>query len=928
MKKVFGTPLIPYLLAALFTLAAIAIRASLSPFLDDHFSLVTLFPAIAGAVWLGGYRSAMIPVFLGYFLCDYFFALPFHGPSITTLSGFVGFLIFLFSAGFLVWFGESMRRNRSATRDQRELLRVTLASIGDAVITTNLQSHVTSMNPTAEALTGWRGDEAMGRELDDVFQIENQESGVRGAKRLLRGFPGNDAISPTNHTLLRNKSGNETPIDYNAAPIRDAVGNLVGGVLIFRDMLKRSAMEQALRQSEERHRFLADLAMATQNLVDPDEIMATTARMVAVHLKADRCAYAEIEDESVFVVTGDYSPDVPSIVGRLSVAGFGPELERLMLENKPYVIDDVEIDPRAGTNLEAYRQTLIRSVICVPLHKAGRFTAAMAVHQTTPRHWTEDEIELVQTVVSRCWESLERAWADRCLKQTADRLLLALDAARLGDWSWDPVTDIVDVSEKAGEILGIPPGKGTTWTELQELIHVDDRERARKAVNEAVAARSQYDVEYRVRRSGPGEGWVSAKGRAHYDAAGNAVGMFGVVQDIADRKRLENDLRRHAAELAEADKKKDNFIALLAHELRNPLAPIRTGLEVMRMAEGKPEIQTKSREMMERQLNHMVRLVDDLLDVSRIASNKLLLQTEPLLLSEVIEHAVESSKPLLNAAGHTLRLLIPDFPIVLQGDLTRLTQVFGNLLGNSAKFSQNGSVIELTASTHPGRVAISVRDNGIGIPESDLPRIFEMFAQVDRSGTKGGLGIGLGLVKALVEMHGGSVSVASDGPGKGSTFSVTLPMVEEKAVTRGPLRDPGGKPSILSGLRVLLADDNRDGAASLAQLLSIMGGQVETAVDGVEAVTACDTRHPDLILMDLGMPRMGGLDATRQIRSRPWGREPIIIALTGWGRDDDRDRSRAAGCDGHLVKPVSVAELEELLVQLRPRTKLLQETAG
>jgi len=684
------------------------------------------------------------------------------------------------------------------------------------------------------------------------------------------------------------------------------------------DITERKLAEEALRKSEGRHRFLSELAAATQPLTDAGEVMAVTARMLAEHLEVNRCAYAEVESESVFVITGDYNRGVRSIVGRWPVASFGAELERCMLANEPYVVDDVEVDPRAGFELGAYRQADIRAVICVPLHKAGRFVSAMAVHQRVPRHWTAAEIELVLTIVARSWESIERTRVVRGLRETADRLALAMSAANLGDWSWDATTDIVTMSPRAAEIFGILPGPYMTWTDMRGLIHADDRERARLEVERAVARRDSYDIEYRIRRPSGEEVWVSAKGRAQYDTGGQALGMFGVVQDVTERKRLEQELRRRAEELAEADRKKDDFIALLAHELRNPLAPLRTGLQLMQLKAEDVNTVGKTRAMMDRQLTHMVRLVDDLLDVSRMNRNKLHLQKSRVQLSEVLSNAIETAGPAIEAAGHELSVSLPPEPIFLDADLTRLAQVFGNLLTNSAKYTERGGRIWLTAELQSGEALVSVRDTGIGIPADALPHIFDMFSQVDRSMERvtGGLGIGLALVKGLVEMHGGLVTAESDGLGNGSTFTVRLP-ISYRASESAPQDSAGdlGWPW-RSGQRVLVADDNRDGAESMATMLQLLGNEVHLAYDGMEAVEAAERVRPVLILIDVGMPRMNGLDATRQIRQREWSRGVTIIALTGWGQEGDRERSRAAGCDGHLVKPVSLLELEKLLAGL------------
>jgi CheY-like chemotaxis protein/anti-sigma regulatory factor (Ser/Thr protein kinase) len=287
-----------------------------------------------------------------------------------------------------------------------------------------------------------------------------------------------------------------------------------------------------------------------------------------------------------------------------------------------------------------------------------------------------------------------------------------------------------------------------------------------------------------------------------------------------------------------------------------------------------------------------------------------------VLLADVVGSAVEAARPLIEAAGHDFTVALPPEPVFLDADLTRLAQVFNNLLTNSAKYTERGGRIWLAAEPRGGVVVVTVRDTGIGIPADALPRIFDMFSQVDRSieRTTGGLGIGLALVKGLVEMHGGTVTAQSGGQGQGSTFTVTLPVLEsppELAVGVPDSAQAAGGPK----RRILVVDDNRDSATSLAILLELLGNEVATAHDGLEAVAAAERFRPEVILMDVGMPRLNGLDATRRIRAQPWGKGLCIIALTGWGQDGDRERSREAGCDGHLVKPVSLPDLEKLLAE-------------
>jgi PAS domain S-box-containing protein len=396
------------------------------------------------------------------------------------------------------------------------------------------------------------------------------------------------------------------------------------------------------------------------------------------------------------------------------------------------------------------------------------------------------------------------------------------------------------------------------------------------------------------------------------DAAGRVIGASKIARDVTDQRRTEEALR-------EADRRKDEFLALLAHELRNPLAPLRNGLEIMRLAGDDAGAVSRARAMMERQLAHMVRLVDDLLDVSRISRSRLELRRSRVLLSDVLSSALETARPVIDAAGHELITAFPAEPVHLDADLTRLAQVFSNLITNSAKYTDPGGRIELAAERRGGEVVVSVRDTGIGIPADALPHIFEMFSQVDRSIERatGGLGIGLALVKGLVEMHGGTVTAESEGLGQGSTFTVRLQTPESRLETMAPETTEEGSGADRPRRRILVADDNLDSASSMEILLKLLGNEVCTVHDGVEAVAAAERFRPEVVLMDVGMPRLNGYEATRRIREQPWGREMIIVALTGWGQESDKAQSREAGCDGHLVKPIDLEALNKLLAALR-----------
>jgi PAS domain S-box-containing protein len=404
------------------------------------------------------------------------------------------------------------------------------------------------------------------------------------------------------------------------------------------------------------------------------------------------------------------------------------------------------------------------------------------------------------------------------------------------------------------------------------------------------------------------------------DDTGTVTHVIPSGVDISDRKRIEQALRDNeqrlqetAAALTDADRKKDDFLATLAHELRNPLAPIRNGIQLLRLVASSHPSLEHTTVMMERQMQHLVRLVDDLLDVSRITRGKIELRREVVVVNDVVRSALEGCESLFQPHGHTLSVQIAREPLPVLGDPDRLRQVFANLLSNAAKFTPREGTVWVTLERSDGHAKVSVRDNGMGIPHERMTQIFDMFAQIHSPQGNDGLGIGLALVRQLVMLHGGTVSGCSDGPGKGSEFTVCLPLIQTES---DALTGRSPEPEVAherAGRKVLIVDDNLDAAESLAAVLSLKGHVVQTADGGEEALELAERDPPEVVLMDLGMPGMDGLTAARLLRTRPGGDRIRIIALTGWGQESDRERTRAAGIDQHLVKPVDPDVLLEFL---------------
>ncbi|MGZ5216015.1 MAG: hybrid sensor histidine kinase/response regulator [Caldimonas sp.] len=521
-------------------------------------------------------------------------------------------------------------------------------------------------------------------------------------------------------------------------------------------------------------------------------------------------------------------------------------------------------------------------------------------------------------LVSVMADVTDRRQAQEGLRVERERLELALKAGQMGVYDFDIVRDSLWWSPQTYGVFGVDPERfRPTRESVAGLIHPDDRETFLRRRAEAMAERRPFLHEFRIVRSDGSIRWIGHRGQTEYDARGVPVRTFGIALDITERKQAEQALQ-------DADRKKDNFIATLAHELRNPLAPIRNAVSVLRQRGPlDPEVVSWCRDVIDRQVTQMSRLLEDLLDVSRMTRGQFALRRERLDIATVVEQAIEIAQPLIEDAGHALALTLPAEPIGIEGDLTRLAQVFSNLLINAAKYTQPGGRIGLTVEVQGREVVVTVTDSGIGIAAEQMPRIFEMFGQaasaLDRS--QGGLGIGLSLAKGFVELHGGRIGARSEGVGAGSEFFVRLPIAGSagRSATSGEAASDADPAARTGKLRILIADDLRDSADSLALLLESMGHEVHIAYDGEQALQAIEALRPDVALLDLGMPKLSGFEVCRRIRALPWGSAMALVAQSGWGQDEDRRRTRAAGFDHHIVKPIDPLALDALLRTLGPK---------
>ena len=510
----------------------------------------------------------------------------------------------------------------------------------------------------------------------------------------------------------------------------------------------------------------------------------------------------------------------------------------------------------------------------------------------------------------------ERREAQEQVRESKARLHFALESAQIGDWDLNLETDSAYRSLRHDQAFGYSQPV-TEWgfqTFIQH-VHPDDRERVSVAFQKALAEKDDWKIECRVIWPDQSVHWILVHGSLYRDAAGNSKRMLGLVMDITARKHAEEALIAQADALQEADRRKDEFLAMLAHELRNPLAAVANAVAVLKA--GDAHDRDWATGVVERQSAQLVHLIDDLLDVSRITTGKIRLRKQVVDVAAILERASDSARPLLEERDHRLITSFEPGRLWLEADPTRIEQIVLNLLTNAAKYTPANGRIELSAVRNGHEICITVADDGIGIAPERLPEMFQLFAQGERSiaRSEGGLGIGLTIVQKLVDLHGGRVEAHSDGPNLGSRFTVCFPSVAAPALNA--TTKPAKPDATRSPLRVLIVDDNMDTAQGMARLLSRLGHRTDLAHDGFQALERARDLKPDTVVLDIGLPGMDGFEVARRLRSEPDCHDALIIALTGYGQPEDRQRALAAGCDRHLVKPVDFQELLQVFRERR-----------
>ena len=760
-----------------------------------------------------------------------------------------------------------------ALYEQRQWLRVTLSSIGDAVITTDTQGSITYLNPVAVSLTGWTQEEAAGIPLEFVFKIINEETRQTVENPATRALREGLVVGLANHTLLIAKDGTERAIDDSAAPIRNADREVAGVVLVFRDVTDRRQQEQVIQDSLN----YAESIIGTLRepfLVLDDKLKVKTAN----HRFYEAFKVSPEETESQFVYDlGNRQWDIP-------------ELRRLLGEvlSNHHPIHDFEIDHTFAT--------IGRRIMRL---NAGRFESVnhgphlilLAIEDITERKHAEDAVRESEVRYRRLFE-------------TAKDGILILDAT---------TGRVTDANPYIEELLGYAAHE-LSGKELWQIGLFKD-------IDASQAAFQQLQDEGYIRYHDlPLETKSGRKAEVEFISNVYNVDHHPVIQcnirDITERRQLEQ-AQAQAEALADLHRRKDEFLAMISHELRNPLAAITNAVQILDLQKDEHPIQEKARTIIRRQAGNLVVLVNDLLEVSRILTGRIQLHQEDLDARGIAQQAVETARPLIDQSKHKLTLSLPAEPVWLHADALRFEEVIVNLVNNAAKYTPEGGHIWLSIQQEGDEMVLRVRDSGLGIAPDSLPHIFELFTQAPRSldRSQGGLGIGLAVVRKLVEMHGGTVEAQSVGLGKGSEFTVRLPV----------LRSPIGRSLMLSkerdehsgaGWRVLVVDDNVDSADSIAMLLQVSGHDVRVAYSGPDALETAAEYQPDIVLLDIGLPGIDGYEVARRLRSHAQLEKVKLIAVTGYGQDADRLQSQEAGFDYHLVKPVDAQKLQDLLVEL------------
>ena len=662
---------------------------------------------------------------------------------------------------------------------------------------------------------------------------------------------------------------------------------------------------EALETAGRRHAFQLALADRIRPLTDPGEVTAAASELLGKEVGGKRVVYGETDPDGVCIqMHPDWTTgDMPSMRGvRLRLDDFGVAAVDLLRAGRNLVLDDVTRDAATAPHAAAYRAAGMGAALGIPLMKNGRLHAVLSVHHDQPHHWSAEHIAMAEDMVDRTWFALESVRAQAALRAERDQSRQIFDNMAEGFALLDADWTILQVNETGTRLIRRPHAEllgRKLWEAMPHLAGGPVEALYRRV---QAGGQPEYLEHRQILLDGAGA-WIESRA---YPLPEQRLAVF--FRDIGKRKETEDKLR-------EADRRKDEFLAMLAHELRNPLAPIGAAAHLLRLGRLDQERVRQTSQIIGRQVDHMTHLIDDLLDVSRVTRGLVELDMAPLDIRHVVTDAVEQVAPLMQKRRHHLHSHIPPDTTIVLGDKKRLVQVLANILNNAAKYTDEGGSISLTSEVRADHVTIEVADNGIGMTPELVARAFDLFAQAERSSDRaaGGLGLGLALVKSLVELHGGRVTCDSPGPGLGSRFQVCLPRLQAQAASGpGATADVAVPPSG-QGLRVLVVDDNADAAAMLAMVLETYGHDVQVEHGSLAALARAQGERPDVCILDIGLPDIDGYELAERLRAQPETRDAVLVAVTGYGHDSDRRKALAAGFDHHLVKPADTAQLAAIL---------------
>ncbi len=901
--------------------AAILLRWLIGPWLGPHFPFTTLFLAAAAAAWLGGYWPGALTAALGYLLVDYLFVEP-RGqfdpmgfPQVAAYAFFSAIAVIVAATA-----GSAQRRAHAVNAQlQRE-------------ITERIRAEAQRSSAAEREHAARQGAEAAQRQLQErVEELEKLMDlipiGIYLAHdRECRRITGNRTAGALVSTDPRtNLSRSAPPEDQQVRPHRLRQH---GRELAVREFpLQRAAAEGSELSGEEYEMVFEDgtvkhlYGYASPLFDSSGKVRGALAAMLDITPRKQAEAQLEEAHARISAILESITDAFYALDREWRYTYVNRQAEQYYGRDKASLLGNSiwDVFPALLTS-ESYQQYHRAMRDNVPVH--------FELHSPTTGRWIEIHAYpgpqglsvFFRDIEARKKSAQEVERLNRELNGRIGELETLLELLPVGVWIGNETCQRLVGNRAAYEILGLPFGINASMTAPEAaqppLAHLKfamngvpvapEALPMHKAVRTGVACEN---VEYEVTRADGTTRSVYGSAAPLFDEDGKVRAVIGAHTDITERKQAELALR-------EADRRKDEFLATLAHELRNPLSPIRSALAILRMQAGPVTDVQWPGEVIDRQVQQMARLLDDLLDVSRITLNRLELRKTRTLLAEIVSAAIETSRPLIEASGHRLDVELPAQPVYLDADGTRLAQVLSNLLNNAAKYTDSGGRIALRIQREGNQVSIVVEDSGIGIAPERLAQVFDMFSQeqpaLDRSHS--GLGIGLALSRALVQMHGGSLEADSEGRGRGSRFTVRLPTAESPAAaSTQPSSSTGAPMPVNGGKRVLVVDDNRDSAESLALYLELMGHAVRTAHDGNEAMSVALEVQPDVVLLDIGLPGQNGYEVARSLRDTAWGRGLLLVAITGWGQEEDKRRAREAGFDVHLTKPVDPQVVAKLL---------------